>query len=874
MSLNVDQKIMDTIRAKQAHRTNNIIPYWRKTVDSLSVGDLNIKWSPFIQEWRDGVLHPIYPTSKQLACLMLDNYSEVFFGGAAASGKVVMKGGVVLTPFGFKKIEDLKIGDRVNNPDGSVARIIQLHPWSTYQIWRVHFHDGTFTDVAEGHLWLSWKSGIRKKHEGVGVFSENAAQVIETKELKEWCDRAILQDKTGLRPNWPLIPVCQPQRFNVSLRYRSRLDPYQLGYWIGDGSSKSNISFTTEDHEHFLTEFPNINACRYGYDYRLRGDSLVFWKHELTRLKLNDKYSYEKFVPLEFKYGTIETRYAIVQGLMDTDGTVDQQGRPSFCSTSLRLAKDVKFLIESLGGTAMITKKQGAYRDKDGNKVVCRIAYNLYIKHPHASLLFRLERKKTKCEAPQTLNRKVVKVEVLNQKKEGRCITVSHPNGLYLTNDFIVTHNSTLALIQSLQYVDQSDYNAIIFRRSIAAASRANSILDRAFRWLLPQGIHWDNRLNKFTFPSGAALWFGYFDSEFDYENYKGSEFQTIIFEELDQFEEKWYEMLFDRLRKREGSTIPLRMRSNANPGGRGHGWIKKRWNIQFDGEKQIYRGFNPSRPYIPAFAWDNPHVNLDAYVESMSHVDPVRREQMLMGNWVLGEDGRFKPSWLQNTRYSTRGPMVYLAPDCKGQAYEARKGRNFITIDPAASVSEGPGVTQVYRNREPSNTAIGLWKLIGRYLLLWKVDCFSLEIPEAVDRAFKFFNDCKKEGHLAETIGCEVDGTGRGFYQLLCRTGLPVTPLYASQYGDKVMKSGDVATRMFSGTVFLPAHNEPQGASWLADYEEEVFKWTGHPGQQADRVDMTSWAGIMVTTTYADAGGLYTGAVPESIPSGFRSFR
>src|SRR5258708_395115 len=92
-------------------------------------------WSKYVPE---------QPSAKQLAFLMCP-HREVLFGGAAGGGKILARDGVILTPFGFKQCKDLKVGDRVNNPDGTTCRIIQLHPWQKLDKYRVHFHDGTFT---------------------------------------------------------------------------------------------------------------------------------------------------------------------------------------------------------------------------------------------------------------------------------------------------------------------------------------------------------------------------------------------------------------------------------------------------------------------------------------------------------------------------------------------------------------------------------------------------------------------------------------------------------------------------------------------------------------------------------------------------------
>ena len=860
----LDTDVLAEIQKRRDRSERDILPFWKGKVEHPDFPNLSVKWSKYIPD-------EVRPTSKQLAGLLLDNFQESFFGGAAGSGKVVLTDGVVLTPFGFKKIQDLKLGDAVNNPDGSVAKVIQLHPWTRHKIWRVHFHDGTFTDVAKGHLWLSWRSGKRKKNQGVGTFGESAAEVVETATLKEWSDEANRQQETGIRPNWPLIPVCQPQRFNVSMKWPCSLDPYQLGYWLGDGHScGSTIGFTCADHKHFRKEFAELDWTNNDLSYRLTGQTRLTWTKELTRLSLLYKKAYEKFIPREYKYGSIETRYAILQGLLDTDGTVGTDGHVSFTSTSRQLADDVKFVIESLGGTAVVSiKNEPFYRDKDGRKILCRRAYTLYIKHRDDRSLFRMVRKQQRCEPDGTVYRRVVKVEILNRTKLGRCITVSHPNGLYLTNDFIVTHNSSMILMQALQWADHPKYNGILFRRTAVSTKRSGGLLDTLIKWLSPHQVGFDSSVNRFFFPEGGSLTIGYFDSVWDYENYQGNEYQYIAFDELDQWPEEWYLKLFDRLRKTRDNPIPLRMRGASNPGGYGHAWIKKRFQIQLDPKTNLYRGFNPIRPVVPAYPWDNPHIDLESYVKSLIHVDPLRREQMLMGNWMIADEGRIKSSWFNNKRYATRNGNIHLDKECKTRGYPIQSVRFFKTIDPAASSREGPADQKVVRNKEPSYTVISTWFIIGRVLGLYHVERFREEIPEVCRRIAENYKSHLAQGIKAFQIGCENSGPGLGVYQTCCDMRLPMVPL--RPIGDKVQRNADFANRASQGFVFLPDMADVQSGNWLTEYEEELFRWSGHPSETDDQVDTSSYAAILTSTEYSQTGMPYDeGALPYVQESGF----
>ena len=159
----------------------------------------------------------------------------------------------------------------------------------------------------------------------------------------------------------------------------------------------------------------------------------------------------------------------------------------------------------------------------------------------------------------------------------------------------------------ALQYVQFPDYNAILFRRTYKDLSLPEALLDRAKEWLFDTDARWNDQTKTWSFPSGAKLTFGHLDYEDAKYQYQGAAFQFAGFDELTQFTESQYSYLFSRLRRLEGSDIPLRMRCASNPGGVGHEWVKARFLTTKD----------PTRVFIPASMHDNPYLDRKAYEES-----------------------------------------------------------------------------------------------------------------------------------------------------------------------------------------------------------------------------------------------------------------
>ena len=217
---------------------------------------------------------------------------------------------------------------------------------------------------------------------------------------------------------------------------------------------------------------------------------------------------------------------------------------------------------------------------------------------------------------------------------------------------------SSALLIAALQYVTESDYAALILRRTFRQLSLEDAIMDRAEQWLSQTDAKWVGIDKRWRFPSGATLTFGYLDTERDKYQYQSAAFQFIAFDELSQFTKSQYTYLFSRLTRLEGSTIPIRMRAASNPGDIGHEWVKARF-ITPTHEEMNARG----RFFVPALLEDNPHVDQPAYEDSLIELDPVTYEQLRHGNWDISIAGNmFKresfdiiagaPPNLQQVRY------------------------------------------------------------------------------------------------------------------------------------------------------------------------------------------------------------------------------
>lgn len=616
---------------------------------------------------------PRIPTPKQLAFLSLNHIIEGFYGGAASGGKAQPLSATLWTPWGPKKMGDVRVGDTLCSPAGGQTKVIQLHPQGSQDVYEVEFVDGAKVCVTKDHRWLARLARSRQHW-----------KVWTTEQIKDTVE-------SGRRVHVPLPkPVSFVGRQGGGCRYQL-LDPYVLGVLLGDGTIKGTnrqVGFCSVDAElvqEVTKRTPGfswlihkgVSTC-HGYVAR----QLIA---PLKKLELYGHGAESKFIPKCYKFAPVDTRWQVLQGLMDTDGYVGDDGKIEFCSVSKTLAVDVQFLVESLGGVATLSSGIGSYRDSEGDKVICGTKYTLRIKMQRPHQLFLLSRKRNRAlKKEYRFNARVIKSVTKVGREKCQCITVDHRSGLYLTDRFVVTHNSEALLMAALQYVDVPGYAALLLRRTFRELSLPSALMDRSRQWLAKTDAQWQPSKVTWQFPSGSSLTFGYLQHESDVYQYDSAEFQFIGFDELTQFSEQQYRFMFSRLRKKKDMPVPLRIRGASNPGGVGHLWVKER----------LIKGANAAkgRFFIPALKEDNPHVDQESYDRALDVLDEVTKRQRKYGDWDAEYQGTlFKRFWF--SKFLDESPVDLFR--CRFWDFAASQGKGDWTVGTKLGL-DGDGRTVV----------------------------------------------------------------------------------------------------------------------------------------------------------------------------------
>jgi hypothetical protein len=344
------------------------------------------------------------------------------------------------TPSGWKTMGDLQIGDKVFDENGDICDVIEVSPiYTDHKCYKLTFDDGTEIVAGEDHQWLTYTKSNRKSLQRVKNPSQptikNTKEIINT-----------LNTKTSKQETNHSIPICEPVKYNTQ---NLPIDPYVFGCWLGDGSSNTGViecadeGILLEIKKHYIIEKRNIknnksksNAYRIG-EIQTHHRKIGELTNQLKKLNLLNN----KHIPDIYLYSSIEQRFALLQGLMDTDGHNDKTGKQEFCNYNKKLAYQVLELIKSLGIKARIKESDAKLYGKVINK-----RYHIYFNTSES--VFRLQRKLNNIKEKvnlKTTHRYIVKAELVSTVPT-KCIMVDSPSHLYLVSkSFIPTHNTSMA---------------------------------------------------------------------------------------------------------------------------------------------------------------------------------------------------------------------------------------------------------------------------------------------------------------------------------------------------------------------------------------------------------------------------------------------
>ncbi|HZQ60653.1 MAG TPA: replicative DNA helicase, partial [Casimicrobiaceae bacterium] len=365
----------------------------------------------------------------------------VVVAGRPSMGKAQPLDARVRTLDGWKMMGELRVGDALASIDGEPSFVSGVFPQGEKQIYRVTFSDGRSTECCADHLWRVHYRDWPKP------------RVLSTHRLREML--ACARYRRRLWIDMPTGDFGHDRELPV--------DPWVLGALLGEGAlAGTSVRCSTaarEMLERMRARIPDPMELAHAghYDGRLvqsdrghMGGVAGMRPNPITQalreLGLWNISSHEKFVPRQYLDGPRATRLDLLRGLIDTDGWVERWGSIRLRTTSERLARDVSELVRSLGGWCTLRKKRTSFT-VGGEKRGGRPAFVLNIQHPAPQSLMLLSEKQARVPvAPERLRRPTFASIEPTRVAPAQCIAVTHPSHTYMTDDYVVTHNTAFAL--------------------------------------------------------------------------------------------------------------------------------------------------------------------------------------------------------------------------------------------------------------------------------------------------------------------------------------------------------------------------------------------------------------------------------------------
>lgn len=353
-----------------------------------------------------------------------------------------------LTPNGYTLMGDLKVGDYIFDREGKPTKILHIFEQGEKDVYKITFNDGRTAYCCKEHLWDVRTSKMNGyKTVCLEDLMKDFKKISNSKLKNKNCDPYYYKYH---------IPICKAVKYP---HQQVPIDPWVFGCLIGNGCCREHvltISCGTDEIPNKIADIYGFNVKRnksnHNYRFYYKNGKPVRTSDFFKDIpEMIDCYSRYKKIPSIYMINDEQTRIELIKGLLDTDGNISYgNGRynVTYTSCSINLLKDIRYILYSLGystGSIMSDKRKDRYIDG--------FCGSLHFKLPNEDKpkFFSLSYKLNKAIKASSIKKKdffsdlLIKNIEFSHREKCRCLTVDNPERLYLTEDFIVTHNTFIA---------------------------------------------------------------------------------------------------------------------------------------------------------------------------------------------------------------------------------------------------------------------------------------------------------------------------------------------------------------------------------------------------------------------------------------------
>ena len=547
----------------------------------------------------------IRPQSGPQEMFLSSSADIVIYGGAAGGGKALPLDTPLPTPAGWTTMGDIQPGDLLFDEAGQPCSVLAVYDViQNPESYRLTFNDGVEMIACADHQWatITYRQRTNEHKRNPKVRAErkaNRPSRIAGNKSEIFTAVLVARNKARVYKSkpWPPKPeVFTTRQIAASLIHDKgngnsvanhailrtlpldlpdaelSIDPYTLGAWLGDGNTGSGILTSMDDEiiERASRQFPvNRIASQTSSTTGKLSQSRTYRLTGLTAALSKLGVLGNKHIPQIYLRGSIKQRLELLQGLMDTDGTVNRNPRDpegmgkncEFSTTCPPLRDGFSELLASLGIRSVWREARAKLNGKD-----CGPNYRF----PFSTTLqvFSLKRKLEMYHPAEIqkryLYRFIEKCEPCDSVPM-RCISVDSPNRLYLAGrHMVVTHNTYGLLMEPLRHVSNAEFAAVFFRRNAVQVKNVGGLWDESLKMYPLTGARPITHLMEWKWKRGSKVKFAHLENDSTVLDWQGGQIPLICFDELTHFTE--YQFFYMLSRNRSTSGIHPYVRATTNP--------------------------------------------------------------------------------------------------------------------------------------------------------------------------------------------------------------------------------------------------------------------------------------------------------------------